>query len=169
MIKTYQRLKMKLDKKIKVKKQKVIGKQEYINADTGEVKEFDVIEKVVKDTNFHKVWLMDLLAVLDLIGTQKLKVLEFLFTEMRTQDNTVSVTYRYIADKTGISYQTVAITMKMLIDANLITKVRTGTYRFNPDIIIKGDSKKREGMVIKYIQERQENDITTTQTNSKDC
>ena len=160
---------MKLDKKIKVKKQKVIGKQEYINADTGEVKEFDVIEKVVKDTNFHKVWLMDLLAVLDLIGTQKLKVLEFLFTEMRTQDNTVSVTYRYIADKTGISYQTVAITMKMLIDANLITKVRTGTYRFNPDIIIKGDSKKREGMVIKYIQERQENDITTTQTNSKDC
>jgi predicted transcriptional regulator len=169
MIKTYQRLKMKLDKKIKVKKQKVIGKQEYINADTGEVKEFDVIEKVVKDTNFHKVWLMDLLAVLDLIGTQKLKVLEFLFSEMRTQDNTVSVTYRYIADKTGISYQTVAITMKMLIDANLITKVRTGTYRFNPDIIIKGDSKKREGMVIKYIQEREENEPTTTQTNSKDC
>ena len=160
---------MKLDKQIKVKKQKVIGKQEYINADTGEVKEFDVIEKVVKDTNFHKVWLMDLLAVLDLIGTQKLKVLEFLFSEMRTQDNTVSVTYRYIADKTGISYQTVAITMKMLIDANLITKVRTGTYRFNPDIIIKGDSKKREGMVIKYIQEREENEPTTTQTNSKDC
>ena len=105
---------------------------------------------------------MDLLAVLDLIGTQKLKVLEFLFSEMRTQDNTVSVTYRYIADKTGISYQTVAITMKMLIDANLITKVRTGTYRFNPDIIIKGDSKKREGMVIKYIQEREENEPTTT-------
>ena len=157
---------MKLDKQIKVKKQKVIGKQEYINADTGEVKEFDVIEKVVKDTNFHKVWLMDLLAVLDLIGTQKLKVLEFLFSEMRTQDNTVSVTYRYIADKTGISYQTVAITMKMLIDANLITKVRTGTYRFNPDIIIKGDNKKREGMVIKYIQEREENEPTTTQTNS---
>jgi len=160
---------MKLDKRIKVKKQKVIGKQEYINANTGELKEFDVIEKVVKDTNFHKVWLMDLLAVLDLIGTQKLKVLEFLFSEMRTQDNTVSVTYRYIADKTGISYQTVAITMKMLIDANLITKVRTGTYRFNPDIIIKGDSKKREGMVIKYIQEREENEPTTTQTNSKDC
>jgi len=166
MIKIYQRLQMKLDKKIKTKQQKVIGKQEYLNVNTGEVKEFDVIEKVVKDTNFHKIWLMDLLAVLDLIGTQKLKVLEFLFSEMRAQDNTVSVTYRYIADKTNISYQTVATTMKMLIDANLITKVRTGTYRFNPDIIIKGDSKKREGMVIKYIQERQENEPTTTKTNS---
>ena len=150
-------------KKVRKKTQTIVGTQRYINADTGEILETTVIEKEVeRDFNFHKIWLMDLLAVLDLIGTQKLKVLEFLFSEMRTQDNTVSVTYRYIADKTGISYQTVAITMKMLIDANLITKVRTGTYRFNPDIIIKGDSKKREGMVIKYIQEREENEPTTT-------
>jgi len=148
---------MKLDRNVKVKKQQIIGKQKYINASTGEVKEFDVIEKVIKDTNFHKVWLMDLLAILDLIGTQKIKVLEFLFSEMRNSDNTVSVTYRYISEKTGISYQTVAVTMKMLIEANLITKVRTGTYKFNPEIIVKGSSEKREGMIIKYIEERSGN------------
>ena len=69
---------------------------------------------------------------------------------MRAQDNTVSVTYRYIEKKTGISYQTVAFTMKALQEANLIKKLRTGTYQFNPDIIVKGGSKKRENLLIKY-------------------
>lgn len=143
---------------IKRKLTKVIGTETYLNVNTGEYKELVVVEKDVRDFNFHKVWLMDLLAVLDLIGTQKIKILDFLLSEMRTQDNTVSVTYRYIEKKTGISYQTVAFTMKALQEANLIKKIRTGTYQFNPDIIVKGGARKREALLVKYnfIEEPQE-------------
>jgi predicted transcriptional regulator len=146
---------MKLDKGMKVKQQRIVGTEKFLNARTGEVCEMEVVEKVVNDYNFHKVWLMDLLGILDLIGTQKIKVLEFLFSEMRNSDNTVSVTYRYIAEKTGISYRTVADTMKTLQEANLIQRVRTGLYMFNPSIVVKGNGDKRRNLVIKYITEEE--------------
>jgi hypothetical protein len=54
-------------KQIKSKVQTVLGSQTYLNQDTGEVAEFTVIEKnIEKDFNFHKIWIQDVLNVLEI-------------------------------------------------------------------------------------------------------
>jgi hypothetical protein len=148
-------------KKVRKKTQTIIGTQRYINADTGEILETTVIEKEVdRDFNFHKIWLNDLMSVLNLIGGKKLDILKYLLSEMRTQDNTISVTYRQIEKELNTSQKTIAETMKILQEANFITKVQNGLYMVNPDVIVRGNGKKRDALMIKYVEAK--NDITTT-------
>ena len=148
-------------KKVRKKTQTIVGTQRYINADTGEILETTVIEKEVdRDFNFHKIWLNDLMSVLNLIGGKKLDILKYLLSEMRTQDNTISVTYTKIQEKLNTSRKTIAETMKILQEANFITKVQNGLYMVNPDVIVRGNGKKRDALMIKYVEAK--NDITTT-------
>jgi predicted transcriptional regulator len=148
-------------KKVRKKTQTIIGTQRYINADTGEILETTVIEKEVdRDFNFHKIWLNDLMSVLNLIGGKKLDILKYLLSEMRTQDNTISVTYTKIQEKLNTSRKTIAETMKILQEANFITKVQNGLYMVNPDVIVKGNGKKRDALMIKYVEAK--NEPTTT-------
>ena len=152
-------------KKVRKKTQTIIGTQRYINADTGEILETTVIEKEVdRDFNFHKIWLNDLMSVLNLIGGKKLDILKYLLSEMRTQDNTISVTYTKIQEKLNTSRKTIAETMKILQEANFITKVQNGLYMVNPDVIVRGNGKKRDALMIKYVEAK--NEPTTTKTNS---
>ena len=135
----------------KVKTQIAVGHQKYLNQATGEVEDFTVIQKNVSaDFNFHKIWLQDLLNVLDSFGSKKIKVMTYLLGKMRNEDNSVSVTYRSVAEDTGISYPTVAATMKEMAESNVLKKINSGTYQFNPDIIIKGNSNKRQKLLIEY-------------------
>ena len=135
----------------KTKTQIAIGKRVYVNEVTGEKEEFAVIQKnVASDNNFHKIWLHDLLSILETFGNQRIKVLSFLLKIMRAEDNSVSCTYRIVAAQTGISYATVAATMKELVEANVIKYVQTGLYRFNPDLLVKGDSRKRQRLLVEY-------------------
>jgi predicted transcriptional regulator len=153
------------NKKVRKKTQTIIGTQRYINADTGEILETTVIEKEVdRDFNFHKIWLNDLMSVLNLIGGKKLDILKYLLSEMRTQDNTISVTYTKIQEKLNTSRKTIAETMKILQEANFITKVQNGLYMVNPDVIVRGNGKKRDALMIKYVEAK--NEPTTTKTNS---
>jgi len=141
------------NKKVRKKSQTIIGTQRYINADTGEILETTVIEKEVeRDFNFHKIWLNDLMSVLNLIGGKKLDILKYLLSEMRTQDNTISVTYTKIQEKLKTSRKTIAETMKILQKANFITKVQNGLYMVNPDIIVRGKSGKKDALMIKYVE-----------------
>jgi len=136
---------------VKTKKQVVVGKQKYINPNTGEVQEFTVIEKnVTRDYNFHKIWLQDLLNILNSFGNKKIKILTYLLQKMRNEDNTVTVTYNEITKKLGISKPTISATMRELIEANVIKKIAPATYQFNPDLIAKGSGAKRQALLIKY-------------------
>jgi len=153
------------NKKVRKKSQTIIGNQRYINADTGEILETTVIEKEVeRDFNFHKIWLSDLMSILNLIGGKKLDILKYLLSEMRTQDNTISVTYRKIEEKLKTSQKTIAETMKILQEANFITKVQNGLYMVNPDVIVKGKSGKKDALMIKYVEAK--NEPATTKTNN---
>ncbi len=138
-------------KTVKTKTQVAVSQRKYINEITGEVEEFSVIQKNISaDYNFHKIWLQDLLNILDSFGSKKIKVITYLLSKMRNEDNSISCTYRSVERETGISYQTVAATMKEMQESNVIKKIATGTYQFNPDLIIKGDGKKRQRLLIEY-------------------
>lgn len=138
-------------KKLKVSKQTVMGTETYTNNVTGELVEMSVINKdITQDVNFHKIWLQDVLNVIDSFGNKKILVLTYLLKNMRNEDNSVSGSYREIAKKCAVSYPTVALVMKELIDSDVVRKLSTATYQFNPSLIAKGSTNKRKNLLIRY-------------------
>ena len=107
------------------KKVKVIGHQEYINRDTGEITDMQVVNIEERDANFHKLWLGHILQSIDLIGNQKTK-LAFWILDNLNSENQLIMTQRKIAEKSGISYQTVSLTIKTLIESNFLIKINSG-------------------------------------------
>lgn len=80
------------------KKVKIIGNQTYINRDTGEIEDFQVVNIEERDFNFHKVWLSHVINSLDLIGNQKTK-LAFWILDNLDRENKLTMTYRQISEK----------------------------------------------------------------------
>ncbi len=140
------------------KKVKVVGTQTYINQSTGEIEEMQVVSVEERDANFHKLWLGHILQSIDLIGNQKTK-LAFWILDNLDGENKITMTYRQMAEKTGISYQTVSNTMQALISSDFIVKINMGAYRINPDIIYKGGKESRLNVLIQYNSEKLGNKI----------
>lgn len=128
---------------------KVIGTETYINKDTGELTEMQVINIEERDANFYKLWLTHILTSIDLIGNQKTK-LAFWIIDNLDSNNLLPMTQRQIAQKSGVSYQTVSRTLQALIDSNFLQKVNQGVYRVNPDVIFKGGKRDRMSILLQY-------------------
>ena len=135
------------------RKVKVIGKQEYIDPRTGQIKEMQVIDIEDRDANFHKVWIEHILNSIDLIGNQKTKLAFWLINQL-DKENKIVMTYRQIAQKSGMSYQTVYRTMNALIDANFLVKINGGAYRINPEVVFKGGTSARMDILLQYSNEK---------------
>jgi len=138
-------------KSVKLKKQYIVGKKKLLDQETGELIDSEVIVKnVEQDFNFYKVWLLDMLNILEIVGNKKIKVIDFLFKNMRKEDNTISVTYREVAEKAGVSLPIVTETFRILQDTNFLVKVKNGLYMINPDLVVKGNTGKRLNLLIQY-------------------
>ena len=137
----------------KIKKQKVIGKQNYINQETGEIIETTVIEKKVEqDFGWNKVWLSDLLNVIELVGSKKLKIVKYILNEMNTNNNIVFFTQRGLSKKLELSLGVINETIKILVESDFMKKIQNGVYQINPDILVKGNTSKRLNLLVKYEQ-----------------
>lgn len=139
------------------KKVKVIGTETYIKQATGELKEMQLIDIEERDFNFHKVWLQHILNSIDLIGNQKTK-LAFWIIEHLNKENQLIMTQRKIAEKAGMSIDTVRLTMKALMDSNFLIKINSGAYMVNPDVVFKGGKTDRLNILIQYHDVEREND-----------
>lgn len=121
-------------------------------ANTNEVIEALMVRKKVKKDFFYKVWLADLMQILDLLGNKKMLVLEYLFAKM-DNDNKIVATHRRIAKDLDISVKTVSDTLSMLQKENVLRKLQNGVYQLNPRVIFFGDSKKQDYLLIEYQKE----------------
>lgn len=139
----------KSSKKTTTKKQVVIGKQQFINKDTGEVEDFNIINTYDTDFNFEKIWLSHILESLEVIGNQKIKVLNWLLKNKNT-DNQIIATQRIIAEKSGVSYPVVNQTIKSLMDSKALKSLQTGVYMLNPDFMFKGHNRKRMNLLLRF-------------------
>lgn len=133
-----------------MQKTKVIGTQTYVNYNTGELIDMDVIETTEKDVdaNFHKLFMKDFLSSLDIISNQKIKV-AFWVIDNIDKNNQLLHSYRDIAELTGIGYQTVATTIKTLKDADFLRK-KGKILIVNPDIVFKGSASRRAHVLHTY-------------------
>ena len=134
------------------KKMKIIGKETYINQETGEVNEMQVIDIEERDANFHKIWLKHILTSIDLIGNQKIK-LAFWILDNMDSENQLIMSQREMARKNEISTKTVTQTLKILMEANFLQKINnSGAYRVNPNVLWKGGKSARMNVLFKYHQ-----------------
>lgn len=120
------------------KKVKYVGTHEFIDAETGELKTMQVSDIEERDFNFHKVWMRNFISTLELVGNQKTKV-AFWVVDNLNRENQLLYTYRQIAEKTGISLETVRVTMGILLDSDFLRRRNQGCYVVNPDIVFKGE------------------------------
>lgn len=133
------------------KKQKFVGVKNYIDAETGEVVPMQVNKLEDRDFNFHKVWLQHLVNSLDGISNQRLR-LAFWIIDHLDQENKLVMTQRAIADKSGMSLNTVTRTMRSLQEGDppFLQKINSGAYRVNPDVVWKGSYSNRMGVIYEY-------------------
>lgn len=133
------------------KKQKFVGYKDLIDPATGEhyPMQMNVLED--RDFNFHKVWLQHLVNSLDSISNQKLR-LAFWIIDNLDKENKLTMTQRAIAEKSGMSLQTVSRTLKALQEGEpaFLEKINSGAYRVNPDVIWKGSHSNRMGVCYEY-------------------
>lgn len=128
---------------------KIIGTQQYINADTGELEDFQVTSVEERDFNFHKIWMKNFVTTLDIVGNQKTKLCFWIIDNL-DKENKLCMTYRQIAEETGMSLDTIRITMRLLIDADFIRKHNAGVYVVNPNILYKGSRTARLNVLNTY-------------------
>lgn len=119
------------------KKVKVIGTQQYVNTATGEVLDFQVNEIEERDFNFTKIWMKSLISTMELVGNQKTRLAYWLIDNL-DKENKITLTLRQISAKTGISLETVRLTMKILMDADFLRRINISAYIVNPDIVFRG-------------------------------
>ena len=139
------------------KKQKFVGTKMLVDPETNEAypMQLNVLED--RDFNFHKVWLQHLVNSLDGISNQRLR-LAFWIIDHLDKENKLTMTQRYIAEKSGMSYQTVSRTMRALQEGKpaFLVKINSGAYRVNPDVIWKGSHSNRMGILYEYRSSEQE-------------
>ena len=153
---------VKYDHKTEQKKQqttrkmtKVLGWQEYINARTGQIEDFQVISVEERDANFHKIWLNHIIASLELVGNKKMKFALWLLEQM-SSDNIIPMTFRQMAEKSKFSIDTVKRVIPALVESNFLVRINQGCYQVNPEIIFKGGTNKRMNVLIQYTNARKE-------------
>ena len=131
------------------KKTKYIGNVEYINPRTGELETFQLSEIEERDANFHKIWMREFIASMEIVGNKKTKICYWVIDNIN-KSNELTYTYRQISKATGISLETVRATMAALQDADFLRRKNQGCYVINPNIIYKGSRNGRLNILHTY-------------------
>lgn len=103
----------------------------------------------VKDVNFDKIWLAEVMSALEEVGNKKIKVANFILNNRDKSTNFLIKTQREIAKDCGVSLQTVSSTIKALERADLLC-CKSGIYQVNPDRIAYGGHPKRMAILRLY-------------------
>lgn len=138
-----------MPKQITSKKVKYQGSADFINAQTGEIEKFEVTSIEEKDFNFTKVWMRNFIATLDLVGNRKTHLCYWIIDHIN-YENQLVYTLRRISDETGISLETIRVTMKILLDSDFLRRLQSGVYIVNPEIIYKGRHAARLNILNQY-------------------
>lgn len=141
-----------------------------VDTDTGECITVDEITKIHYGAKqFWKCYLMDFLAILGIIDNRQVDIFIYIVQNTNPQNNLFIGTYKRIATDTGASEATIARIMAKLVTNNFVRKIQNGVYAINPNILAKGDEKKRQILLTYYNTEtgKAESGTTTVVSRTK--
>lgn len=128
---------------------KLSGTHGYINRETGELLDAEVVDLKQGDADFQKIWVAQILAAAEELSSSRLKLVMYLVAESSKNQNMIDVTVRDLASLLSMSPTTVTKTLKTLEKKNIITR-RRGFIFVNPDIVYKGTHHKRMNILFRY-------------------
>lgn len=134
---------------------KIVGHRQYVDPETGELEDFQVVSVEDRDFNFHKIWLKSILYTLDLIGNKKTKLAFWIVDNLDTQNRFI-MTQRKISEATGMSTQTINRTIKALVKSDFLIQEQSGVYTVNPNVIFKGTRSNRLNVLFHYTKRKEE-------------
>lgn len=136
------------------------GQEAYVKIDpkalteNGEIKiigEPILADEVIKKVNrngFEITYLAYFIDLFDKLGGKKYVVFKYII-ENKSADNTLIITVRELAEKTGTSTRTVQDTLKLLREAGLI-KCRTGSIMLVPKLAHRGSDRREAYLMQKF-------------------
>jgi DNA-binding MarR family transcriptional regulator len=135
---------------------KIVGTKTYINAETNELEELQMIKMEDRDFNFEKIWLAHILDSIDSIGNKKFQVVRYLLEKRSKNNNIIIGTIRDIAKKCNVCTQVVQRTISALLKADFMIRLQQGVYQINPDVIFRGRNNHRMNILIQYKKTKSE-------------
>jgi DNA-binding HxlR family transcriptional regulator len=126
-----------------------MGKSEsFFSMETGEK---IVVKKreYSRGDNFVKMYIKDMIKILEVIGGGRAKVIIYILRSLRLSDNTLIKTQREIADACEVSTKTVNETLKGLSDKGILKK-KSGAYMLSPTVFYRGDDQKKGYMLNQF-------------------
>lgn len=148
------------------RKLKTVGTETYINISTGEVHEMNVVEIEDKDANFLKLWVSSILAAVDELSNQRLKVVFWLVEKAGKNRNIITKTTRELSDEIGVSKTTIVETLKIL-ERHDILRRKTGVIFMSPDVVYKGSRNGRLEVLTRYRQLPKVTDLSESSSEKK--
>ena len=122
-----------------------------VDQDTGEVMQVSQTTKLVYGSkNFWKLYMREFISVLKELSDKQYKVFVYILEHTRPSDNRFTATYHDIMKDVGCCRQTVASTLKKLQKTNFMQKVQTGIWIVNPNVMVKGNDRKRNMLLSEY-------------------
>ena len=125
------------------------GIERWQNLDTGEIIEATEVIKKVERNGFMITYLSAIINLIDSLGNKKMQVVKYILKNMEKSNNTLIITSRELAEKSGTSLQTVTDTLKTLEDAGII-KRRTGAIMIHSDLIHRGSANKEKALLTRF-------------------
>lgn len=150
---------MPISKKVTTtKKTKFVGTQKFVNQESGEIVECQVVEIEERDANFYKFWIGHVLSAIDELSNAKVKIVFYIFHNTNPATNILLKTIDEIAEDTGISHKTIITTLKVLQKHDIIRR-KTGVIILNPNVLFKGDTNKRRAILTFYSEIQSPTDL----------
>lgn len=115
-----------------------------VDESTGEVKDY---RRVYSGKQFWKLHMKDFLKVLRAFESKQLNVLIYILENTKSSTNTFTGTFRSISKACKVSLSTVTQVMDLLQKSGFIVKLQNGNYIVSPNVLMKGDERKR-GMLL---------------------
>lgn len=126
------------------------GTKTLVNPDTGVVEEYDSFIKYVgRNEPFMITYMNEIINLFDVIGNKKLGIMKYIIKEMNKSNNVLMITTKELASKTNTSRQTVSDTLKILEEAQIISR-KIGAIMVNPRLINNKKAWKETQMIIQY-------------------
>ena len=137
------------------KKAKIADSEFWIQIDPntgksiGSVKEVDVVLKTTERNGFMITYLSAIIQMIDNLGNKKMQVVKYILKHMDKSCNMLVKTTAEIEKDTGISKKTIIETLKILENANIISR-RSGVIMLSPKLVHRGDLKKERYLMTKF-------------------
>ena len=130
-----------------------------VDMETGEqINVQQIVKRIYGQKMFWKVYLMDFLQILGVLDSKQLDVVIHILKNTEASNNTFIGSQRKIAEKAGVSLDTVAKIMRKLQKVGFIKQIQRGVYQISADIMLRGSDYKKQLLLSYYDDEKNTNE-----------